>query len=153
VLGLEGPLFTETVRDQALMDYLLMPRMLALAERAWSADPPWARATDASRARALHDADWSAFVNQLGQRVLPKLDVEYPGVLYRIAAPGLRLVQGQVLANHQLPGFTLRYSTDGSEPTALSPLVQGPIAVKGKIRVAAFAANGRRGQSSVLENR
>ena len=153
VLGLEGPLFTETVRDQALMDYLLMPRMLALAERAWSADPAWARETDASRARTLHDADWASFVNQLGQRVLPKLDVEYPGVLYRIAAPGLRLVQGQVLANHQLPGFTLRYSTDGSEPTVLSPLVQGPIAAKGTIRVAAFAANGRRGRSSVLANR
>ncbi len=153
VLGLEGTLFTETVRDQALMDYLLLPRMLALAERAWAADPAWARESVASRAKVLHDADWSAFVNQLGKRVLPRLDAQYPGVNYRIAPPGLTLVQGEVLANHQLPGFTLRYSTDGSEPTLQSPVVQGPIAVRGTVRVAAFAANGRRGKSAVLENR
>ena len=153
VLGLEGPLFTETVRDQGLMDYLLMPRMLALAERAWSADPAWARETNPSRALTLHDADWSAFVNLLGKHVLPKLDLEYPDVKYRIAPPGLKLVQGQVLANHQLPGFTLRYTTDGAEPSSNSPAVTGPITAKGTIRVAAFAPNGRRGKSSFLENR
>jgi hexosaminidase len=101
----------------------------------------------------LHDADWSAFVNLLGKHVLPKLDLEYPDVKYRIAPPGLKLVQGQVLANHQLPGFTLRYTTDGAEPSSNSPAVTGPITAKGTIRVAAFAPNGRRGKSSFLENR
>jgi hexosaminidase len=152
ILGLEGTLFTETVRDRATLDYLLMPRLLALAERAWAADPAWSREGDAAKAQRLRDADWSAFANQLGKRVLPQLDAQFPGVQYRIAPPGLKRVAGQVLANHQLPGFELRYSIDGSEPTGRSPLVSGPITARGVIRVAAFSPAGRQGRSAQIEN-
>lgn len=153
ILGLEGTLFTETVRDQARMDYLLMPRMLALAERAWASDPAWAQETDRAKALRLHAAAWSVFTHQLGKHVLPKLDVEYPSVMYRIAPPGLKVVEGRVLVNHQFPGFALRYTADGSEPTAASALVTAPITAKGIIQVAAFDRSGRRGKSSRIENR
>lgn len=153
VIGLEGTLFTETVRDQGLMDYLLMPRMLALAERAWAPDPSWTREPDVARATLLRDQAWSSFVNKLGKHVLPKLDDELPGVQYRIAPPGLKIEQGKVLVNHQLPGFTLRYTTDGSEPNATSTRVTGPIAAKGVIQVAAFDSSGRKGRLSRVENR
>jgi hypothetical protein len=36
---LEATLFSETVRDASRIDYLLMPRLLAVAERAWAPDP------------------------------------------------------------------------------------------------------------------
>ena len=153
VLGLEGTLFTETVRDPALMDYLLLPRMLALAERAWAADPPWAQETDGPKATRLHAAAWSVFVNQLGKRVLPKLDAEYPGVKYRIAPPGLRVVDGVVLVNHQLPGFILRYTTDGSEPSPTSPAVTAPLAGRAIFHVAAFDRSGRSGLVARIDNR
>ncbi len=153
VLGLEGTLFTETVRDPGRMDYLLMPRLLALAERAWAPDPAWTQETDGAKAVRLHDASWSIFVNQLGKRVLPRLDAQYPGVQYRIAPPGLKLAEGKVWVNHQLPGLTLRYTTDGSEPGALSPVVAGPIDAKALIQVAAFDRNGRRGRISHIDNR
>jgi hexosaminidase len=152
ILGLEGTLFTETVRERARMDYLLMPRLLALAQRAWAVDPAWTQETDPAKALSLHDADWSVFVNQLGKRVLPKLDAEYPGVQYRIAPPGLKLIDGKVLVNHQFPGFALRYTSDGSEPNGNSTLVSGPITAKGGIRVAAFNRTGRQGRSSWIEN-
>ena len=48
----------------------------------------------------------------------------------------------------ELPGFTLRYTTDGSEPTARSPVVSGPITARGTIHVAAFNASGRKGQTA-----
>lgn len=150
IVGLEATLFTETVRDVATMDYLIMPRMLALAERAWAQDPAWTREPDAAKAGVLHDADWSAFVNQLGKRVLPRLDAEQAGIAYRIAPPGLRVVDGKLLANHQLPGLALRYTVDGSEPGAGSALVTGPIRARGTIKVAAFAADGRAGPSSSM---
>ncbi len=150
--GLEATLFTETVRERARLDYLTMPRMLALAERAWAADPAWAREKDAAARARLYAADWSRFANQLGKKVLPRLDAAPGAIAYRIAPPGLRLDQGRVLANHQLPGFTLRYTADGSEPHAASPAVTGPIGSKGTIRVAAFARNGRAGRSSSIEN-
>ena len=62
----------------------------------------------------------------------------------------MKVVDGAVRANLQLPGFTLRYTTDGSEPTAKSPVVQGPIAAKGTVRVAAFDARGRKGTTALL---
>ncbi len=153
IRGLEGTLFTETMRDQARIDYLLMPRLLGLAERAWAPDPAWAREIDGAKAAKLHATAWSSFVNQIGKRVLPRLDAERAGVQYRIPPPGLKLVDGRVLVNHQLPGFTLRYTTDGSEPSAASPIVIGPIAARGIVQVAAFDRNGRQGRSSRVDNR
>lgn len=153
VRGLEATLFTETIRDPARIDYLVMPRLLAVAERAWAPDPAWATEADPVKAEALHRAAWSGFVNALGQRVLPRLDLEQPGLAYRIAPPGLLLDGERVLVNHVLPGVTLRYTVDGSEPTATSRQVDGPILERGLIKVAAFARNGRRGLVASIDRR
>ena len=152
VRGLEATLFSETVREPWRIDYMLMPRLFGLAERAWVVDPPWANEVDGSRAKVLHAADWSRFVNQIGKQLLPRLDAELPGLHYRIAAPGLRLQGGSVLANQQLPGLVLRYTLDGSEPGVGSKAVTGPITDKGLIRVAAFNSLGRRGHISTIAN-
>lgn len=151
--GLEATLFTETVRDPARIDYLVMPRLLAVAERGWAPDPAWATEPDAAKAEALHRQAWSGFVNALGQRVLPRLDLERTGVDYRIAPPGLLLDGGRVLVNHVLPGITLRYTVDGGVPTVASPLVTGPITERGVIQVAAFDRNGRSGVVARVEHR
>lgn len=153
VRGLEATMFTETVRDPALIDYLVMPRLLAVAERAWAPDPAWATERDPARAAALYGDAWTGFVNTLGQRVLPRLDLDGVGVDYRIAPPGLIVEGGRVLANHVLPGITLRYTTDGSAPTATSKQVTGPIAARGTIKVAAFDRNGRRGLVATIDHR
>jgi len=153
VSGLEATLFTESLRDPTRIDYLVMPRLLAVAERAWAPDPAWATEADPSRAEVLHRAAWSGFVNALGQRVLPRLDLERPELAYRIAPPGLVVEGGKVLANHVLPGITLRYTVDGSEPARSSPRVTGPIAGRGLIRVAGFSRNGRRGAVAQVELR
>jgi hexosaminidase len=153
VRGIQANLFAETAREAARIDYLVMPRMVALAERAWAADPDWATSADPNKAAVLHRRAWSGFVNALGQRVLPRLDLDGSSVAYRIAPPGLVLEQGQVLANHVTPGMTLRYTSDGSEPTAASREVTGPIAERGTIRVAAFDRKGRRGAVASIEAR
>jgi hexosaminidase len=153
VRGLEATLFTETVRDPARIDYLVMPRLLAVAERAWAADPAWALEADTGKAEALHRAAWSGFVNALGQRVLPRLDLEGAGVAWRIAPPGLLLEGDRVLVNHVLPGIELRYTSDGSDPLGTSTLVQGPIAERGLIKVAAFDRKGRKGLVASIDRR
>jgi hexosaminidase len=153
VRGLEATLFTETVREPGRIDYLVMPRLLAVAERAWAPDPAWALEPDPDKAAALQRRAWSGFVNALGQRVLPRLDLEQPGVAYRIAPPGLLLDGEQVLVNHVLPGMTLRYTSDGSEPTADSRPVTGPIMDRGVIKVAAFDRTGRRGLVASIDRR
>jgi hexosaminidase len=153
VRGLEATLFTETVRDTGRVDYLVMPRLIALAERAWAADPAWALEADPARAEAQHRKAWSGFANALGQRVLPRLDLEQAGVAYRIAPPGLMADGDRVLVNHVLPGILLRYTSDGSDPTAASKPVTGPITEKGVIKVAAFDRKGRPGLVATIDRR
>lgn len=143
IRGIEATLFSETMRTPERLQHMLMPRLLALAERAWAQDPAWTREKDKTQADKLHAADWSVFANTLGKRVLPRLDAERAGGAYRIAPPGLKLENGQVWVNHALPGTTLRYTTDGSLPNALSPRVSGPLPATVALRVAAFDGNGR----------
>lgn len=152
IAGLQGTLFSETMRTPARIEQLLMPRMLALAERAWAAAPAWEGEADAARAAALRQRDLARFMHQLGRQELARLDRDGPALNYRIAPPGLKRVDGRVLANHQLPGFTLRYTSDGSEPHAGSRVVTGPITDKGVIKVAAFNSKGRQGRASSIEN-
>ncbi len=152
IRGLEGTLFTETVHEPARIDYMLMPRLLALAERAWAPEPAWTKQPDRAHAAPLRARAWSVFANQLGFQVLPRLDADH-GALYRIPAPGLNRDGGSVLVNEQYPGFSVRYTIDGSDPNAHSPQVNGPISAKALIRVAAFDHNGRGGRSSQLDNR
>jgi hexosaminidase len=151
VRGLEATLFTETVLDAGRVDYMVMPRLLAVAERAWAPDPAWATEPDAAKAAALHRRAWSGFANALGQRVLPRLDLERGDVAWRIAPPGLMLDGDRVLVNHVLPGITLRYTADGSEPTAASKAVTGPIQERGTIKVAAFDRKGRKGLTASID--
>jgi hexosaminidase len=151
ILGLEAPLFSETLNDATRLDYMLMPRLLAVAERAWSPDPAWTSESSPARAAQLHAEAWSAFVSKLGLDVLPRLDAEMPDLRYRLPPPGLKRVDGTVLANEQIPGLAMRYTIDGSVPTTRSPLVSGPIAAAGTVRVAAFDHNGRAGRAAQLD--
>jgi hexosaminidase len=150
ILGIQGNLWSETVGGEGLADYMLVPKLFALAERAWAPDPEWATERDAVKSEALYREAWSRFVNVIGQRELPRLDREVPGLNYRIPAPGLKAEAGMVRTSLEIPGFTLRYTTDGSEPTTRSAEVRGPIPLRGTVRVAAFNATGRKGRTARL---
>ncbi len=150
IIGIQGDLWSETLSSPDRLEYMMVPKLLGLGERAWAPDPDWARERDPAKAAALYADAWSRFVNVLGKRELPRLDREVPGITYRIPTPGLAASAGAVRASIELPGFALRYTTDGSEPTARSADVRGPIPLKGTIRVAAFSSTGRKGHSAVL---
>jgi len=147
VVGIQGNLWSETVGGEGLADYMLVPKLFGLAERAWAPDPDWASERDSAKAASLYREAWSRFVNVVGQRELPRLDREVPGLNYRIPTPGLKVEAGTVRCSLEIPGFTLRYTTDGSEPTTRSAVVRGPIPARGTLRVAAFNATGRKGHT------
>jgi hexosaminidase len=150
ILGIQGNLWSETLSADGRLDTRLVPKLLGLAERAWAEDPAWARERDEAKAEALFRDAWSVFVNVLGKRELPRLDREVPGLRYRIPTPGLAVVDGQVRASLEIPGFVLRYTTDGSDPGLRSPEVHGPIPLGTGVRVAAFDTTGRKGHTVKL---
>jgi len=150
IVGIQGNLWSETLGGDGRLEYMMLPKLFALAERAWAPDPDWARERDPAKSESQYREAWSRFVNVLGQRELPRLDREVPGVNYRIPTPGLKAEGGVVYCSLELPGFTLRYTTDGSEPTVRSAVVRGPIPFRGPVRVAAFSATGRKGHTAHL---
>jgi len=150
IAGIQGNLWSETLGGEGRVEYMLVPRLFALAERGWAPDPDWARERDPAKSDSLYRAAWSRFVNVVGQRELPRLDREVPGLNYRIPTPGLKLEGGAVHTSMELPGFTLRYTTDGTEPTVRSAVVRGPIPLRGTVRVAAFNTRGRTGHTARL---
>ncbi len=150
VVGIQGNLWSETLVAEGRLEYMLLPKLFGLAERAWAPDPDWATERDPAKAESLYREAWSRFVNVLGQRELPRLDREVSGLNYRIPTPGLEVEGGMVRCSVELPGFALRYTTDGSEPTVRSPEVRGPIPFRASVRVAAFNTAGRKGHTARL---
>jgi len=150
IVGIQGNLWSETLGGEGRLDYMMVPKLLALAERAWAPDPDWASERDPAKSESLYREAWSRFVNVLGQRELPHLDREVPGLNYRIPTPGLKVEDGTVRCSLEVPGFTLRYTTDGSDPTIRSAVVRDPIPLRGTVRVAAFNSTGRKGHTARL---
>ena len=152
IVGLQGALWTETVGRKGVLEYLLLPKLLGLAERAWSQKPAWALATESVQNGLPYQQAWSAFVSTAGQRELPRLDYYSGGFNYRIPEPGVDSSNGTVKANVQFPGFIIRYTTDGSEPDMNSPVYALPITAKGKITLKVFNQQGRSGKKVTVVN-
>ena len=146
IAGLKGALWSENMTADSLLEYMVLPRLLALAERAWAPDPDWARESDSTQAKKGYDKAWSVFVNVLGKRELPKLDFYHGGYIYRIPTAGAKLADGKYIINCQLPGFAVHYTIDGSEPTLKSPIYQMPVSAKSGIKWKAMNQKGRGGQ-------
>jgi hexosaminidase len=154
VLGLQGQLWSETLRGQDRLEYYYLPKMLALAERAWYGQAPWGDIADRGERDAAIDEAWNAFANALGVREFPRLDRMHGGYNYRLAPPGARVENGRLLVNTAYPGMPVRYTTDGSDPTATSPLFTGPVAVDvGVVKLSTFDSRGRASLPTVVSLR
>lgn len=153
IVGVQGLLWSENVRTETMLDYLLLPKLLGLAERAWAKDPDWAIEKDKTKSEQLYNEAWSKFVNVVGKRELPRLDNFAGGFKYRIPAVGAVIDNGAVVINIQLPGLAIRYTTDNSEPTLQSNAYDGPIKEKGKIKIRVFDSKGRGSRITEIDNK
>lgn len=152
IVGIEAPLWSETNRTPEQFEYKMFPKLLAVAERAWAKDPTWATEKDEARSSQLYDEAWSVFMNTVGKRELPRLDTFAGGYQYRVPSVGAKIINGKVAANVQIPGLTIRYTTDGTEPTLNSTVYTEPVANTGTLKFKAFTAQGRAGQSTAISN-
>ena len=137
ILGAQGNLWTEYIATPSYAEYMLFPRLLALAEVAWS--PKGARS-------------WDGFLSRLPAQ-LARLDAL--GVEYRVPEPAgpwgdRRVLEDRMRVTIATPFAegVIRYTTDGSEPTASSPRYAGPIDVvvtstPATVSARVFLPNGR----------
>jgi hexosaminidase len=151
VLGLQGQLWSETIKGRDILEYYYLPRMLALAERAWFGQATWGDIADREARNATVDVAWNAFANALSRREFPRLDHLYGGYNYRLAPPGAKVENGRLHVNTAYPGMEVRYSTDGSDPTSASPLYSEPLEMTSDVvKLSTFDARGRSSLPTVV---
>jgi len=153
ILGLQGELWSEPIKGLDMLEYLYLPKLFGLVERSWSKQPGWATLEDLELREATLNDDWNIFVNMLGQREMPRLDYLFGGFNYRLAPPGILVVYVTLYANTQFPGLTIRYTTDGSDPTIDSKEYNSPVRVNGIVRASTFNTLGRASRASIIQNR
>lgn len=125
VAGIQGQVWSETIRSETQAEYMLYPRMIALAERAWHS-PSWAvpynydgakynkdTGVFSSELRNQRDLAWKYFSNAIAQKELIKLDKL--GVFYRVPTVGAKILNGQLHINSSLPGLPLEYRSGAGE--------------------------------------
>lgn len=153
--GIQAQLWSEMVRSDDIAEYMLFPRLLALAERAWH-KPDWEPEYDHSgkiysrqtnyfsqRDKIQRDKDWAEFANAVAQKEFAKLDIDK--VFYRIPTIGAQLVNGRLKMNSIFPGLPLEYQIENGEWTSYS--ADKEILVKNSkesVRVRATNQSGKR---------
>ncbi|MFV2067827.1 MAG: beta-N-acetylhexosaminidase, partial [Pirellulales bacterium] len=151
VLGIQGQIWCETIKGPKMLEYYVYPKQISLAERAWAARPAWAERADLDdHDRGVQEA-WNEFANRLGQRELPRLDFLFGGTAYRLPPPGAVIRDGKLEASTEYPGLVIRYTTDGSDPTATSALYTGPVAVTGTVKLSTFDSKGRASRVTTVD--
>ncbi len=104
--GLQGQVWSETIRTGKQMEEMIYPRLIPLAERAWH-KASWEGDKPNIEAR---NAEWAAFSVQLAVKELPKLAAL--GGSFYLPPPGAVVDDGVLKANSALPGLKLEYSLD-----------------------------------------
>jgi hexosaminidase len=144
IIGLQCAVWGENIKSTERLEYMLLPRMLGFAERAWAPDPAWATEPNATKSDSLYQIAWVKFLNILGKRELPRLNYYDGGYNYRVPKPGLMVQDGKYFANEQFPGLTIRYTTDGSEPDTKSPVYNDAVTNAGNtVKFRTFDTKGR----------
>jgi hexosaminidase len=150
VLGIQGQIWCETIKGPDMLQYYVYPKQISLAERAWAPQPSWAQHAELESHDQSAQEAWNEFANRLGQRELPRLDSLFGGTRYRLPPPGAVVDNGRLSASAEYPGLVIRYTTDGSDPTASSTKYSSPVAVTGTVKLATFDTKGRASRVTVV---
>jgi hexosaminidase len=154
IVGIQGQLWSETVKGPLMMEYSFFPKMYGLAERAWAQKPEWAYIEGTAKRNSAMDLAWQEFATRIGMYELPRLTYMNGGFNYRISPVGAVIKNDTLYANLKYPGFEIRFTTDGTDPTTESYLYSEPVDIDPNdhvVKIAAFDLKGRRGMVLTVE--
>jgi hexosaminidase len=131
ILGAQANLWTEYIATWDYAEYMAYPRALALSEVVWSRP---------------EDRDWDSFLTRLPSALQ---HLSFLGVAFRIPdVEGLdedRLTLADTVTielSIPVSGAEIRYTVDGSDPTSVETLYDGPFQVILPERVVTVSARG-----------
>ena len=130
IIGVQAQLWGETLRSFDEVQYMMLPKMMGVSERAWTAIPEWSK--DLTNTAAYSEARHQ-YNLKIGTRELPLL--HSMGFNFRVGPPGIKLVDGMLEINTQYPDELVTYTLDGSEPTIESARWTAPVPVKNQPQV------------------
>ena len=125
IIGVQAQLWGETLRSFDEVQYLLLPKMMGVSERAWNTIPEWSK--DLTDLGAYNEARHQ-YNLKIGTRELPLLRSK--GFNFRVGPPGIKVIDGMLHINTQYPDEMVTYTLDGSEPTIGSPRWTAPVRIK-----------------------
>jgi hexosaminidase len=134
VLGAQANIWTEYMPEFSQVEYMLLPRMLALSEVVWTS----------KELRSFDD---------FSRRVVPHYDrLAAAGVNFRVPPPqglgGRKVVTApvSVAIDRPFPNAEVRYTVDGSDPTRQSPILTAQpveITASGLLKARTILPGGR----------
>lgn len=140
LMGVQGSMWTEFCNKPEDVDYLLFPRLAAVAEVAWTQPDK---------------KDWALFLKGMDRynEHLAEKGIVYARSMYNIqhkVTPENGVLQVKLECIR--PDVEIRYTVDGSEPTASSSLYTDSLTVTAAqtIKSATFAQGEQMGQTLVL---
>lgn len=136
IMGAQANMWSEYLLSDSLFEYMIYPRILAVAELTWS---------------PLSRKDFDDFSRRINNAYV-RLD--FHKINYHIPMPEGVLTQNVVFTGDSVSlefsntrGFDMVYTTDGSTPTSTSKVYTSPINITstGTLKVATLLASGKTG--------
>ncbi|MFD1874201.1 family 20 glycosylhydrolase [Hymenobacter bucti] len=138
ILGAQANLWTETVPTENRADYMVAPRLTALAEVVWTNKP-----------------NYAGYLQRLKQHYARLAQL---GVHYRVpdlsgfAEESVFTTSTTLAVQKPLANLSLRYTTDGSAPTPASPVLDKPLPISQPttVKLAAYTPEGLKGDTYTI---
>ena len=117
ILGVQANLWTEYVLSDEHLEYMLLPRLAALSEVQWCLP---------------ETKDWNRFIGSFRMdKIYSQLGYEFAKHIFGVTASYAVDPEkgGVVMPLTTQGGAPIRYTLDGSDPTASSPLYKAPVTI------------------------
>ncbi len=129
IIGMQAQLFAETIRSTDQVEDYIFPKFFGVAERAWNAYPDFGRINrDGSIKSPESIVQYPVSLNKFNAEItnydMPWLAAR--GIHFHLTQPGIHRDGETVYMNAPAAQAEIRYTLDGSDVTADSPLYTEP---------------------------